>query len=95
MIITKDLITEVFFGAGNKASISVSSKYDVLTLQMLSTDKNIGDRLEESDIKELPKIDMNFFSPNSIDVIIAHLEFIKRNITPPPPESCDQLCLAC
>lgn len=93
MITTENSITKVLFGNESKANIAVSSKHGTLTLQMLTTEKQIGDNLEDGDIQELPKVEIDFFSPKSIDVVIRALEAIKKNYTPPP--SIDQIALAC
>lgn len=93
MITIENSITKVLFGQNDKASIAVCAKAGVLTLQMLATDKQIGDKLDDNDIKELPKVEIEFFTPKSIDVMIGALEAIKRNYIPPP--SPDQLALAC
>ena len=93
MIKTENTTTKVLFGNNEKASIAVSAKKGTLTLQMLSTEKQIGDLIQDTDIKELPKVEIEFFDPKSIDVLIAALEAIKKNYIPPP--SYDQLALAC
>ena len=89
MIQVENLITKVEFGTENKASISVSARKGTLTLQMLATEKQIGDKLELSDIQELPKVVIDFNNTKSIDILIKALEVIKRNYV------VDTLALAC
>lgn len=89
MIQVENFITKVEFGTENKASISVSTKNGTLTLQMLATEKQIGDKLELSDIQELPKVVIDFNNTKSIDILIEALEVIKRNYV------VDTLALAC
>lgn len=91
MIETKELITKVEFGNDKQATIGVSAKYGTLTLQMLCKEKEIGDSFSDDDIKELPKIQMEFNSIKSVNVLIEALECIKRNYTPPS----NTLPLAC
>lgn len=93
MITTENLITKVLFGNDAKANIAVNVKEGTLTLQMLATEKQIGDKLEESDIQGLPKVEIEFFNTKSIDVLIGALQVIKKNYTPPP--SLDTFALAC
>jgi hypothetical protein len=93
MITTENLITKIKFGNDQKANIAVGAIKGTLTLQMLATEKQIGDKLVSDDIQELPKVEIEFFNTKSIDVLISALEVIKRNYTPPP--SFDQLALAC
>jgi hypothetical protein len=73
----------VKFGNGEKASIAVTAQFGVLTLQMLATEKNIGEAIEPADGRELPKVEIEFFTPKSIDVLIGALEVIKKNYIPP------------
>lgn len=101
MIKREGINTEVQFGTGNNACISVNSEGGKLILQMLSNKKSaagdakIGDRLEPEDIKDAPKVELHFYNEKSLDVLICHLEAIRKRITPPPTDSCDQLALAC
>lgn len=90
MITTENSTTKVMFGTTEKANIAVNAKKGTLTLQMLGTEKQIGDKLEEIDIQELPSVEIEFFNPKSIDILIGALEAIKKNYTPPP-----SLALAC
>ena len=57
-------LTTVEFGKEQKGTIAVSNNSTTLFLQELAKEKNIGDALEEEDIKELPSITMDF----SIDI---------------------------
>lgn len=93
MINIENLTTKVEFGTEQKATIAVGANKGTLTLQMLASEKQIGDNLEEADKQELPKVEIEFFTPKSIDVLIGALQAIKKNYTPPP--SLDQLALAC
>jgi len=56
---------------------------------MLATEKQIADKLELSDIQELPKVVIDFNNTKSIDILIEALEVIKRNYV------VDTLALAC
>lgn len=79
MIKTDGLTTKVQFGDWDKANIAVIARKGTLTLQELAKGKQIGEKLEEGDTKELPKIDMEFTRLESIDVMIKALEAIKKN----------------
>ena len=92
MIKTEGLNTIVKFGNKQKASISVSAYKGILLLQELAKDKKIGDRLNDEDIKELPKVEIEFFTIESVDIMIKALEVIKRNYRPIDP---NQLAYAC
>lgn len=83
MIQTEGSVTMVKFGNGEKASIAVTAERGILTLQMLATEKNIGDLIEPADGRDLPKVEIEFFNPRSIDVLIGALEAIKKNYIPP------------
>ncbi len=93
MITTENSITKVMFGTTEKANIAVGAKNKTLTLQMLATEKQIGDKLEEGDIQKSPKVEIEFFNPKSIDVLIEALEAIKKNYA--KMLFLDQLALAC
>jgi len=90
MITTENLTTKVLFGINGQANIAVGAKNGTLTLQMLNCQKKIAENIDDSDIKKLPKIEMEFFDVKSIDVMIKALETIKRNYT-----GVSQLSLAC
>ncbi len=94
MIQTDGLVTKVEFGKDEKASIAVSAKKGTLTLQMLANEKNIGDKIESIDTHDLPKIDIEFFNIQSVDVFIAALQCIKSNYVPPPHNE-HELAKAC
>ncbi len=83
--------SSVRFGT-DKGSIGITSKDRFLILQELISDKNIGDKLTEADIKELPKVVLEFFRAESIDVLIGQLERVKYSLENPPE---NQLALAC
>ncbi len=91
MITTEDLITKVKFGNAKKANIAVGAKHGTLTLQQLSNEKQIGDNFTSDDIHDLPKVEIEFFNTESIDVLIKALEVIKSNFIPPD----NLLALAC
>lgn len=73
------------FGKDGKGSIGISARYHQIVLQQIINEKGIGERLENSDVKELPKIELNFFDPKSIDTLITCLQAVKDNWQPPPP----------
>ncbi len=95
MITTNGLITEVKFGDAKKANIIVSANRGKLTLRQAVTEKQIGDHVEDSDKLDLPKIEMEFFNVESIDILIGALECIKKNATPPPNYGWLKYYLAC
>jgi hypothetical protein len=106
MITTEGLTTTVKFGSKQKASISVNMKKGTLTLQELAKDKKIGDPLVAGDFHELPKVEMEFFTLESVNVVIKALEMMKKNFVKPSPtqmyttewitfEYGDQLAQAC
>lgn len=73
--------TRVFFAKPNeKGTIAVQAFHNKLILQELKTDKNISEELQDGDIKDLPKVVCDFQNVQSIDVVIAILERIKKNI---------------
>ena len=83
MIKTTKHITEVKFGKGNKGTLVVGVYKDhptTLTLQEIIGDHEIGTNCQKKDRKHLPKIEMEFFQEESIDVMIKALEGIKRNL---------------
>lgn len=79
MIKTENETTTVTCGNAGKGAIAVSSGDMKLIIQMLATNKDIGDDLAEEDAKELPKVQVDFFDPKSIDVFIKALQEIKNN----------------
>lgn len=93
MITTNNTGAKVIFGTDKKATIAVSADANKLILQMLKQEKQIGESLTEKDKQEHPKIEIDFFTPKSIEVLIEALECIKRNIQPPPIDY--SLALAC
>jgi len=84
MITINDLTARVEFGKGTKATTAVNASNFLLVLQQLSTEKSIGDELTEGDYDELPKVEIQFFSEKSVDVLIKALQVIKKNFNPPP-----------
>ena len=80
MIATENLVTTVKFGNEQKGNIAVGVKCTILTLQQLVKEMPIGEQWSEEDIDKLPKIEMEFFNENSVDVVIKALELIKNNI---------------
>lgn len=92
MIHTENITTKVEFGNEVKANILVNGKFRKLILQELITQKKIGDEAKPEDAKDLPKIEIEFNSTLSIDVMIEALTHIKNNFYPPPE---DNYALAC
>lgn len=84
-------ITAVTFGKEGKGVISVGEAGRFLVLQELAKAKKISETCEEDDQKPLPKVELEFFDPASIDVMIQMLKRIKENVQYPY----GTLCLAC
>jgi hypothetical protein len=83
MIKAKGKTTEVLFSKdGEKGAVSVQAHYNMLILQELTTDKKVADRLSivDGDIKDLPKVILDFQTTKSIDVVIEILNRIRQNI---------------
>jgi hypothetical protein len=79
MIASENNTTTVTFGAYKKATIGVSVNGLSLYLQELASDKNIGDSICIEDIKDLPRVELEFNQMESIDVIIKALEVVRNN----------------
>lgn len=83
MIKAKGKTTEVLFSKdGEKGTVSVRAHYNMLILQELATDKKVADRLSivDEDIKDLPKVILDFQTTKSIDVVIEILKRVRQNI---------------
>lgn len=96
MINTQEQNTTVKFGTGDKASIGVSvngSQGNKVTLQQLSTDKTIGDKIDiTKDVSELPKVVLDFTNVNSVNALIGALEAVRRNMLMPPSPNYADAC---
>lgn len=84
-------ITAVTFGKEGKGTISVGVAGNFLVLQELAKPMDISVNTTKEDRKELPKVELEFFDPASIDVMIEVLKRVKSNIQYPG----GTLCLAC
>lgn len=62
-----------------------------LSLQQLSTPLEIGEKLNPNDIEELPVVNLDFHHSKSIDVVIAYLRGLQKNML---EDQC-QPCFAC
>ncbi len=92
--IKENTITAVFGENQYKASIGITAKKGTITLQELCSAKAVGDKFKDADINKLPKIELQFSHPSSIDAMIKCLETIKSNYIPDPPPY-DQYAYAC
>lgn len=84
-------ITSVTFGKEGKGTVSVGVAGNFLVLKGLARPMNISDQCQKEDLKPLPKVELEFFDPASIDVMIEILKKVKSNIQYPH----GTLCLAC
>lgn len=86
MITTKGLLTEVEFSKTKENGvIAIGTINQTVTLQQLHSPRTVGSSLldDTNNIKELPKIELNFYNKESVDVLIAALVQIKKNIDNP------------
>ena len=84
-------ITAVTFGKEGKGTIAVGVAGNFLTLQELARPVDISVPTTKEDRKELPRVELEFFDPASVDVMIDILKKVKHNIQYPH----GTLCLAC
>jgi hypothetical protein len=87
MIIQKGLVTDVEFSKTKEngiVSVGVDPKTSLL-LQPLTGFRTVGMSLENdlNMIEDLPAVRLNFYNKESVDVVIAALEHIKKNIENP------------
>ena len=66
MIVSENNTTTVKFGGYKKATIGVSVNNLSLNLQELASDKNIGDSICVEDVKDLPRVELEFSQMESI-----------------------------
>jgi hypothetical protein len=72
----------IFFGTDKKATVSVSATKGTLTIQELAKDIEIGaDNLNPEDIKNLPKVMIEFFELPTLYRFINKLQDVKTNFT--------------
>lgn len=80
--INKQIVT-VESGINGKGAIAMRAKDNVLSLRDLVNEVAIGEKWEESNSQELPKIIIEFHTTESVDTFIKCLEIIKRNLQNP------------
>jgi hypothetical protein len=80
MIQTTEQTTTVKFADSIKARILLSAKTNILTLQEIKGEFEVGENGPHLDGHELPKIIMEFNNTKSIDALISKLKRIKNNI---------------
>jgi len=95
MITKKGLLTDVEFSKTKEngiISVGIDPSQSLL-LQELTAPRTVGSSLKDDldNIEELPAVRLNFYNKESVDVVIAALEKIKKNIDNP----CYQYALAC
>lgn len=82
MITNNNSDISVFFGTDKKATVSVSSEKGTLTIQELAKDVEIGtDNLSHEDIKNLPRVKIEFFELPTLYRFILKLSDVKRNFS--------------
>lgn len=84
MITTEGLATKVQFGCDGKGTIGIcvrgtGTSDGLCSLQMLNdgVDIEIGAKPKLEDIKELPRVELHFKDPRSIDALIECLQKTK------------------
>lgn len=97
MINTIDQTTTVEFGKQKGAiAVTVAPHETTLELQQLAKTLNIGEGVNPDDKKELPKVLMEFFTEESVDVVMGALQKIKNTIREQNSQnSQNSLALAC
>ena len=70
-------------GTNRNGAIAVKASYNILSLRDLINEVPIGETWKDSDSKDLPKILIEFHTPESVDAFIRCLEVIKRNLQNP------------
>ncbi len=82
MITNKGRDITIFFGTDKAATVSVSSEKGTLTIQELAKDVEIGtDKLSPEDIKNLPRVKIEFFELVTLYGFINKLQEVKNNFT--------------
>lgn len=82
MITSENNTTTVQFAAmDNVGKIGVGVRGTTIQLQELLSEINVGESLTSDDIKDLPKVLLEFSNVNSIDVLIKALNAVKENWT--------------
>lgn len=70
----------VGFAEKQPAEITVSVRENHITLQDIVGLHSVGERVTDDDIKELPKVILEFHCQDSIDCLIEALEASKQNL---------------
>ena len=86
MITTKKLLTTVEFAKTKENGIlAIGKKSNSLTIQQLIAPRTVGVSLvdDQDNIQDLPRIEMNFYTIESVDVVILALQEIKESIKYP------------
>lgn len=82
MITNKGRDITIFFGTDKNATVSVSATKGTLTIQELAKDVEIGtDKLSPEDIKNLPKVMIEFYELPTLYSFINKLQNVKNNFT--------------
>lgn len=82
MITNKGRDITIFFGTDKNATVSVSATKGTLTIQELAKDVEIGtDKLSPEDIKNLPKVMIEFSELPTLYSFINKLQNVKNNFT--------------
>jgi len=68
----------VEFAKENIGSVGLIASDNKLIIQQLVSDKKIGEKITPEDVKELPKIVLDFTKEESVDSLIKCLENVKH-----------------
>jgi hypothetical protein len=80
MIQINEQTVTVESGKNGKGAIALKASGNILSLRDLKNEKAIGEALEDSDAADISSISIEFHSVESVDMFLAALQVIKRNL---------------
>ena len=83
MIKIEEQIVTLESGTNGNGAVALRASDNILSLRDLINEVPICETWEDSDSKDLPKILIEFHTPESVDAFIRCLEIIKRNLQNP------------
>ena len=78
MITTDNYITRVRFGNSDKAKIRIQLIKNTITFKELNALKQIGDKVLDGESKDLPQVELHFYTAESIDALTAALDILRK-----------------